>query len=72
MTRVPGTLDSAQNDGHQAFQVTTSTWSIDIWSGRKQQITTSKKTTLGTKTSRVLQWGEVRVLQSYRVPILEP
>ena len=43
MTRVPGTLDSAQNDGHQAFQVTTSTWSIDIWSGRKQQITTSKK-----------------------------
>ena len=39
MTRVPGTLDSAQNDGHQAFQVTTSTWSIDIWSGRKQQIT---------------------------------
>ena len=30
MTKIPGTLDSAQNDGHQAFQVPTSTWSINI------------------------------------------
>ena len=39
MTKIPGTLDSAQNDGHQAFQVPTSTWSIKIRNARKWQIT---------------------------------
>ena len=30
MTEIPGTLDSAKNDGHQAFHVHTSIWSVNI------------------------------------------
>ena len=58
MTKIPDTLDSAQNDGHQAFQLITYFHMIHKYLKYAEVANYNiKKTTLGTKTSKGLQWG---------------